>query len=55
MGHSDPATTMRIYTHPEDLAPDVYFLGTYSEEQKKEILLQRYNKLVETVERILNK
>ena len=55
MGHSDPATTMRIYTHPEDLAPDVYFSGTYSEEQKKEILLQRYNKLVKTVERILNK
>ena len=37
MGHADPSITMDIYTHPEDLAPDIYYSGLYSETEKLEI------------------
>lgn len=53
MGHSDASTTMDIYTHPEDLAPDIYFSGNYSESEKIEILKERYNKIISAVERLL--
>lgn len=53
LGHSDPAMTMRYYTHPEDLAPDIYFSGRYSEIEKNEILKERYNKIISTVEEII--
>lgn len=53
MGHSDAKTTMDIYTHPEDLAPDIYFTGNYSEEEKLEILKDRWKAIIQTVERLL--
>ena len=53
LGHADVSTTMQIYTHPEDLAPDIYFSGVYSEIEKHEILMERYNKIISTVEEIL--
>ena len=53
MGHSNAKTTMDTYTHPEDLAPDIYFSGNYSEEEKLKILKQRWNDVIETVERLL--
>ena len=53
MGHADAATTMRIYTHPEDLAPDIYFSGTYTETEKIEILNERYNNIISIVEKLL--
>ena len=53
MGHADASTTMDIYTHPEDLAPDIYFSGTYSESEKQEILRQRYNLIVSKIETLL--
>ena len=53
MGHADAATTMRIYTHPEDLAPDIYFSGAYTETEKIEILNERYNRIISTVENLL--
>ncbi len=54
LGHSDPATTMRIYTHPEDLAPDIYYSGLYSEDEKIAILKERYNNIISFVENTLN-
>lgn len=53
MGHSDASTTMDIYTHPEDLAPDIYFSGAYSEDEKRQILLARYNEIISFVDKIL--
>lgn len=53
MGHSDAATTMGIYTHPENLAPDIYYSGLYSESEKLEILQTRYNEIISTVEKLL--
>ena len=53
MGHSDASTTVNIYTHPEDLAPDIYYSGRYSEEEKTEILKKRYNEIISTVEKLL--
>ena len=54
MGHADASTTMDIYTHPEDLAPDIYFSGRYSESEKVEILRERYNQIVSKIEKILD-
>ena len=54
LGHADAATTMRIYTHPEDLAPDIYYSGTYSEPEKHEILQERYNAIISIAERLLD-
>lgn len=54
MGHADASTTMDIYTHPEDLAPDIYFSGRYSESEKVEILRERYNLIVSKIEKILD-
>lgn len=53
MGHADAATTMNMYTHPEDLAPDIYFSGAYSEAEKLNILHERYNKIVSKIESFL--
>ena len=53
LGHSDASTTMKIYTHPEDLAPDIYFSGKYSEEEKNAILKERYNSIISTVEKLI--
>lgn len=53
MGHSDASTTMDIYTHPEDLAPDIYYSGLYSEEEKIKILQDRYNNIISRLEKIL--
>lgn len=54
MGHTDASTTMDIYTHPEDLAPDIYFSGRYSETEKVEILRERYNLIVSKIEKNLD-
>ena len=53
LGHADASTTMDVYTHPEDLAPDIYFSGAYSETEKREILLERYNKIISKIEELL--
>lgn len=53
LGHADASTTMDIYTHPEDLAPDIYFSGAYSEGEKLDILRERYNKIVSKIEKLL--
>lgn len=53
MGHADPSTTMKIYTHPEDLAPDIFFSGMYSEDEKMQILRERYNRIVSKAESLL--
>lgn len=53
MGHSDASTTTDIYTHPEDLAPDIYFSGKRSEAEKLAILRERYNEIISTAERFL--
>ena len=53
MGHSDASTTMGIYTHPENLAPDIYYSGLYSEAEKLEILQTRYNEIISIVEKLL--
>ena len=53
LGHVDATTTIGIYTHPEDLAPDIYFSGQYAEPEKKQILLERYNKIISTAEKFL--
>ena len=53
LGHADASTTTDIYTHPEDLAPDIYFSGVYSEAEKLDILRRRYNEIVSKIEKIL--
>ena len=53
MGHANPSTTMKIYTHPENLAPDIFFSGLHSEAEKLEILHQRYNQIVSKIEKML--
>lgn len=53
LGHADASTTTDIYTHPEDLAPDIYFSGAYSEGEKLDILRERYNKIVSKIEKLL--
>lgn len=53
LGHADASTTTDIYTHPEDLAPDIYFSGAYSECEKLDILRERYNKIVSKIENLL--
>lgn len=53
MGHTDASTTMDIYTHPEDLAPDIYFSGKRSEAEKLAILRERYNEIISTTEKLL--
>ena len=53
MGHSDAATTTNIYTHPEDLAPDIYYSGQHSETEKMAILNERYNKIISLAENLL--
>lgn len=53
LGHSQASTTMNIYTHPEDLAPDIYFSGTYSEDEKLRILNERYDKIISKTEYFL--
>ncbi len=53
LGHTDVSMTIKNYTHPEDLAPDIYFSGTYSEEEKLKILKQRYNFIISEVEKRL--
>ena len=54
LGHADAATTMRIYTHPEDLAPDIYYSGGISEVEKRVILQERYNKIISIAEDFLS-
>lgn len=53
MGHADASTTMDIYTHPENLAPDIYFSGKRSETEKLAILRERYNEIISTVEYLI--
>lgn len=53
MGHSTASTTVDKYTHPEDLAPDIYFSGAYSEAEKIDILRKRYNEIVSIAESLL--
>lgn len=53
MGHADASTTIDIYTHPEDLAPDIYYSGLYSEDEKIEILKERYNNIISRLEKLL--
>ena len=53
MGHSTASTTVDKYTHPEDLAPDIYFSATYSEAEKMQILRERYNEIISVVENLL--
>ena len=53
LGHADTSITMDIYTHPEDLAPDIYYSGQYSEDEKLAILQDRYNKIISLVESFL--
>lgn len=53
LGHADVSMTVKNYTHPEDLAPDIYFSGTYTEEEKLTILQSRYNEIISFVEEML--
>ena len=53
LGHSDASTTIDNYTHPENLAPDIYYSGLYSEEEKIKFLKERYNNIISTVEKLL--
>lgn len=53
MGHATASTTVDKYTHPEDLAPDIYFSATYSETEKAQILRERYNEIVSAAEKLL--
>lgn len=54
MGHSDPTTTLKIYTHPEQLDRALFFNGSLSDEEKTAKLRQEYNEILDIIDEFLN-
>lgn len=54
MGHSDPTTTLKIYTHPEQLDRTLFFDGSLSDNEKTAKLRQEYSEILEIIDIFLN-
>lgn len=53
MGHSDVQTTLRIYTHPEQLNRAVFLNGKLTENEKLEHLKREYAEILEIIDNFL--
>ena len=53
MGHSTVETTLRIYTHPEQLDRETFLNGSLKEEEKLEILRKEYAEILAIIEDFL--
>ena len=53
MGHSDVLTTLRIYTHPEQLNRAVFLNGKMTENEKLEHLKREYAEVLEIIDDFL--
>ena len=53
MGHSDVQTTLRIYTHPEQLNRAVFLNGKLTENEKLEHLKREYAEVLEIIDNFI--
>lgn len=53
MGHSTIETTLRIYTHPEQLDRETFLNGSLKEEERLEILRKEYAEILAIIEDFL--
>lgn len=53
MGHSDVQTTLRIYTHPEQLNRAVFLNGKLTEDEKLKHLKREYAEILEMIDNFL--
>lgn len=54
LGHSTIETTLRIYTHPEQLDRATFLSGTLQENEKNAILLSQYQRVIYIIEDYLS-
>ena len=54
MGHSDVNTTLRYYTHPEQLDRATFLRGDLTQKEKTAAYKQQYARVLEIIEKFLN-
>ena len=54
MGHSNVQTTLKIYTHPEQLNREIFLDGNLTEDEKNEHLRQEYAEILGLIEAFLS-
>ena len=54
MGHSNVQTTLKTYTHPEQLNREIFLDGSLTEDEKNEHLRQEYAEILGLIETILS-
>lgn len=54
LGHSTIDTTLRIYTHPEQLDRATFLSGTLQDNEKTAILLEQYQRIINLIEDYLS-
>lgn len=54
MGHADPTTTLKIYTHPEQLDRALFFDGSLSDDQKIGRLREEYAEILALINDFLD-
>lgn len=53
MGHSNVQTTLKTYTHPEQLDREIFLDGSLTEDEKNEHLRQEYAEILRLIENFL--
>ena len=53
MGHSNVQTTLKTYTHPEQLNREIFLDGSLTEDEKNEHLRQEYAEILRLIENFL--
>lgn len=54
MGHSDIKTTLKTYTHPEQLDPMTFLRGDKTEDEKFQILRRQYDEIYDMIDHFLD-
>lgn len=54
MGHSDITTTLKTYTHPEQLDKKLFYDGSKTENEKIELMRRNYQRILDKIEEFLN-
>ena len=54
MGHADPHVTLNTYTHPEQLDRQLFYDGSLSDEQKSQIMQERYSEILDIISEFLD-
>ncbi len=54
MGHADPTTTLKIYTHPEQLDRALFFDGSLSDDEKTGKLREEYAEILAIIDEFLD-